>query len=249
MKHFFICALAALAAVGTIPRAEAKDPEEAESDHVIVTLKSGEQVDCYVHRGWHAENSVFKKENYSFKVTKTPDDKEPIEYTADDVVSIDYVETTENHPDGLRWESHPLAKPNFASRYHTHQMLFCVDKVGRNATTYWWKIWVSSGINGMGRSLQTNFGVRFHNDPEGIVYPYMLVNSVLMKDRYPGLQDFCKKWFKGPEGKVHKKEAEENDAWILDMYDAYLEQMGDEAGNLPYPIPDKKAGKNQADKE
>ena len=103
MKHFFICALAALAAVCTISRAEAKDPEEAESDHVIVTLKSGEQVDCYVHRGWHAENSVFKKENYSFKVTKTPDDKEPIEYTADDVVSIDYVETTENHPDGLRW--------------------------------------------------------------------------------------------------------------------------------------------------
>ena len=77
----------------------------------------------------------------------------------------------------------------------------------------------------------------------------MLVNSVLMKDRYPGLQDFCKKWFKGPESKVHKKEAEENDAWILDMYDAYLEQMGDEAGNLPYPIPDKKAGKNQADEE
>jgi len=110
MKHFFFCALAALATIGMISRAEAKDPEDAESDHVIVTLKSGEKVDCYVHRGWHAENSVFKKENYSFKVTKTPDGKEPIEYTADDVVSIDYIETTADHPDGLRWESHPLAK-------------------------------------------------------------------------------------------------------------------------------------------
>ena len=39
-------------------------------------------------------------------------------------------------------------------------------------------------------------------------------------------------WFKGPEGKVHEKESEENDAWILDMYDAYLEQMGDEAAIL-----------------
>ena len=57
----------------------------------------------------------------------------------------------------------------------------------------------------MSRSLQTNYGVRFHNDPEGIVYPYMLVNSVLMKDRYPGLKEFCKKWFKGPEGKAHNK--------------------------------------------
>lgn len=97
-----------------------------------------EEIDSIVC--WHAENSVFKKENYSFKVTRTPDDKEPIEYTADDVVSIDYIETTENHPDGLHWESHPLAKPNFAGRYHTLQMLFCVDKVGKNATTYWRKI-------------------------------------------------------------------------------------------------------------
>ena len=52
-------------------------------------------------------------------------------------------------------------------------------------------------------------------------------------------------WFKGPEGKVHQKESEENDAWILDMYDAYLEQMGDEAANLPYSIKDKKAKKKQ----
>ena len=40
----------------------------------------------------------------------------------------------------------------------------------------------------------------------------------------PGLKEFCKKWFKGPEGKVHKKEAKESEAWILDMYDAYLAQ-------------------------
>ena len=46
-----------------------------------------------------------------------------------------------------------------------------------------------------------------------------------MDPKYPGLKDFCKKWFKSPEGKVHKQEAEENDAWILDMYDAYLAQQ------------------------
>ncbi len=123
-----------------------------------------------------------------------------------------------------------------------------MPKVGKNATTYWWKIWVASGVNGMSRSLQTNYGVRFHNDPEGIVYPYMLVNSVLMKDRYPGLKEFCKKWFKGPEGKAHNKEADESASWILGMYDAYLEQMGDEAANLPYPIPGNKAGGGEADK-
>ena len=210
------------AVFGTMISAEAKDPEDAESYHVIVTLKSGEKVDCYIHRGWHAENSLFKKENFSFKVSKTPDDKEPIKYTADDVVSIDYVEATENHPDGLRWESHPLASPNLKSRYNTIQRLLCVDKVGKNATTYWWKVWVAAGQNFSRRKLVTYMGVRFHNDPEGVVYTYELVNSVLMKDKYPGLQEFCKQWFKGPEGKVHKHEADENDSWILDMYDAYL---------------------------
>ena len=52
-----------------------------------------------------------------------------------------------------------------------------------------------------------------------------------------------------PDMNPGDKEAEENDSWILDMYDAYLEQMGDEAANLPYPISDKKAGKKKADKE
>ncbi len=136
MKQLLLYVAFLLASVGTISQATAKEPEDSESDHVIVTLKSGEKVDCYIHRGWHAESSMFKKENFSFKVTKTPDDQEPIQYTADDVVSIDYVEATENHPDGLRWESHPLARPNFASRYNTLQRLFCVDKVGKNATTY-----------------------------------------------------------------------------------------------------------------
>ena len=44
MKRFFICALAVLAAFGTVSRAEAKDPEDAEADHVIITLKSGEKL-------------------------------------------------------------------------------------------------------------------------------------------------------------------------------------------------------------
>lgn len=225
MKQFLICASVVAAALCTNLTAMAKNPEKQESRHVIVTLKSGEKVDGYIHRGWHAESSVFKAENYSFKIVKDPDSKEePIVYKAEDVESIEYTEVTENDPDGIRWESHPLAKPNFASRYNTIQRLFCVDKVGKNATIYWWKVWVASGPNFSGRSLETYYGVRFHNDPDGVVYTYALVNSVLMDKVQPGLKEFCKKWFKGPEGKVHKKEAKESEAWILDMYDAYLAQ-------------------------
>lgn len=229
MKQLTICMATILSLFCMAPHAEAKNPENVESDHVIVTLKSGEKIDCYIHRGWQAEESMFKKENYAFKVLMSPDDKDPVEYTTDDVESIDYVEVTEAHPDGLRWESRPLASPSFSSRYNTIQRLLCVEKVGKNATTYWWKIWTSTGRNLASRQLVTYMGVRFHNDPEGIVYPYTLVNSVLMKDKYPGLKEFCKQWFKGPEGKMHKKEADENDSWILEMYDAYLAQRAAEA--------------------
>lgn len=249
MKKFIIRTLAlATTVLCTLPAAEARNPEKQESQHVIVTLKSGEKVDGYIRRRWHAENSLFKVENYSFKIVKDPDsDEKPVEYTAEDVESIEYTELTENNPDGIRWESRPLAKPNFASRYNTLPRLFCVDKVGKNATIYWWKTWVSTGQNMAGRRLETFYGVRFHNDPDGVVYTYALVNSVLMDKLQPGLKDFCRKWFKGPEGRVHKKEANESETWILDMYDAYLAQResapAEQPDNKPVKKSDKKSDK------
>jgi hypothetical protein len=228
MKQFLLFAATVLVTLGTISQAHAKKPNDQEFRRVIVTLKSGEKVDGYVHRGWHADNSLFKKENYSFKITKTPDDKEPIKYTADDVESVEYVEKTEANPDGVRWEAHNIASPGISNRYRTFHRLVCLNKAGQNATTYWWKTWTTERVGNIDRRvLKTIYGIRFHNDPDKIVYPYMFVNSVLMDKQYPGLKDFCKKWFKGPEGKVHKKEAKQNDAWMLDMYDAYLAEQTD----------------------
>ena len=55
----------------------------------------------------------------------------------------------------------------------------------------------------------------------------MLVNSVLLKDKKPGLKEFSKNWFKGKEGKARKKEADADGdgTWMLDMYEAYLAQQ------------------------
>ena len=223
MKQFLLFAAAVLVALGTINRAEAKKSADQEFRRVTVTLQSGEKVDGYLHRGWHAESSFLKKENYSFKLVKTPDDKEPVKYTADEVESIEYVEKTEAHPDGIRWESRDLASPGISDRYRTIRRMVCLNKAGENATVYWWKVWTTERVGNIDRRvLKTIYGIRFHNDPDNIVYPYMLVSTMLMDKLHPGLEDFCKKWFKGPEGKVHKKESKQNDAWILDMYDAYL---------------------------
>ena len=74
MKQFLLFAATVLVTLGTISQAQAKKPEDQEFRRVIVTLTSGEKVDGYLQRSWHAESSVLKKENYSFKLAKTPDD-------------------------------------------------------------------------------------------------------------------------------------------------------------------------------
>lgn len=208
--------------------ANAQKVKDQEFRHVVVTLTSGEKVEGYVKRGWHAEASLLKKSNYSFKLTPTPDSKEATKYTADEVVCIDYTEKTEDAPDGIRWEARQIASPGIGNRYRTIRRLVCLYKTGEHASIYWWKDWVvQTNGSGQRRYLATFYGIRFHDEGEEgeIVYTSMLVNSVLLKDKKPGLQKFAKGWFKGKEGKVHKKEAKQDAAWMLDMYEAYLEQQ------------------------
>jgi DNA topoisomerase I len=127
MKNLFLVVLALCV---YIPQANAQKVKDQEFRRVVVTLTSGEKVEGYVKRGWHAEASAFKKSNYSFKMTATPDDKEVLKYTADEVVCIDYTEKTENNPDGIRWESRELASPSIADRYRTIRRLVCLENTG-----------------------------------------------------------------------------------------------------------------------
>ena len=46
---------------GGIGDAAAQKTKDQEYRHVIVTLTSGEKVEGYVKRGWHAEASTFKR--------------------------------------------------------------------------------------------------------------------------------------------------------------------------------------------
>lgn len=43
MKRFLLCTATVLAMFGCISQADAKDPEDQEFRHVVVTLKSGEK--------------------------------------------------------------------------------------------------------------------------------------------------------------------------------------------------------------
>lgn len=229
MKRFIHLAVA-LAAAAAVSTAEAKKPEKEQEDeawrHVTVTLVSGEQVDGYIQRGWHAESSLLKRENYSFTIVAAPDSDEKTRYTADDVSSVEYVEVDgESYPDGIRWESLDIASPSIGNRYHTLRRMVCLMKADDNATLYWWKQWDWREYGKVRRrELVTYYGIRFNDDEERILYPYIFLSTVLLKDKKPGLQEFDKAWFKGAEGKEHKKQSKDDPTWVLDMYRAYLEE-------------------------
>ncbi len=133
-------------------------------------------------------------------MTATPEDKEVLKYTADEVISIDYTEKTENAPDGIRWESRELASPSISNRYRTMRRLVCLQKAGEHASVYWWKDWdVTPTQKGVQRRLVTYWGLRFHDEGEEgeIVYSTLLVNSVLLNSVKTGLR--------GKRGKPAKK--------------------------------------------
>ncbi|MBP3355857.1 MAG: hypothetical protein J6K95_01635 [Rikenellaceae bacterium] len=221
MNRLLSLAAVALLAAGTLFRAEAQKKNDPEYRRVTVTLASGEQVEGYIHRGWYAESSLLKRENFSFKLVPSPDSKQATKYTADEVLSIDFAKTTEAHPDGIRWESHPVAAPGLSDRNRVMQRLVCCDEKNDHAALYWWKTWdVTTNKNRTVRRLITVYGIRFEGDD--IVYPFSLVSTVLLKEKKPGLKEFSKAWFKGPEGKARKAEAKNSAAWMLHMYDDYL---------------------------
>jgi len=226
MKTILCFATAILAICGeaaAATAAPAKKTKDQEFRHVIVTLADGSTVEGYIKRGWHAESSLLKKENYSFKITPTPQGGEATRYTADEVTSIEYTEVTESDPDGIRWESHAVARPTIGDKYNTDRRFVCRHTVGERASIFWWKYWeVTTNAKGQTRTLRTVYGILFHDDPEAIVYPYTLVGTVLLKDKKPGLKEFLKSYFKGPEGKERKRESKEDAAWMLRLYDDYL---------------------------
>ena len=149
------------------------------------------------------------------------------QYTADEVESIEYVEKTEAHPDGIRWEALDIASPGLRDRYRTFRRLVCLNKASQNATTYWWKIWTTERVGNIDRRvLKTVYGIRFHDDPDR---PFIRIcwSTPCWWKTASRIAEVLQNMVQRPEGKVRKKEAKENDAWMLDMYDAYLAAQAD----------------------
>ena len=111
MKRMLFAVTLCCAVVASSGAYAQKKLKDLEFRHVIVTLASGEKVDGYVHRDWNTSVFSVKKANYSFKLVPTPDSKEAVKYTAEQVDNIVFVEPTEGNPEGARWESRGLYNP------------------------------------------------------------------------------------------------------------------------------------------
>lgn len=226
MKHRLLSVVVLLAAIGlTLLAAAEKRKKDQEFRRVVLTLKSGETVEGYLTAMWQPSRLQLKRPNYSLKLAETADGtkSESTKYTADNVARIAYVEKTEDHPEGVVWESHPVANPSIGNRYHTNNMFVCKEVSSEHATVYWYKNWTTQRRgNQTLRVLMTIYCLRFHDDPEGIVYPYTLLDSALLKEKKPGLKEHIKGWFKGAEGKERKRASRDDPSWMLDCYEAWL---------------------------
>jgi len=203
--------------------------KDQEFRHVVVTLVSGEKVDGYVHRDWNTSVFSVKRANYSFKLVPTPDSKEAVKYTAEEVDNIVFVEPTEGNPEGARWESRGRYNPIIGNTERATPTIMCVEKAGDNSTLYRWQAPDSDRMaDGSTRLyISTYYGLRLDND--GPVYmfmkdgkPYMGYFKIRFKNDDPELYDYLLTYFKGKEGKAHKKELADDPSLIMRVYDEYL---------------------------
>lgn len=233
---FFIAAAVAVSLSAGVVSAQESGRNKKEKDqeyrHIIVTLNSGEKVDGYIHRGWNVTAFDLRRENYSVKIVPSPDSKEAVKYTVDDMDNIVFVELTEGDPDGKLWEVCEKPAPAIGNTSRTIKTLMCVEKKGENSAVYWWngRISVPAGPNGKTRiKVVTFYGIKFGDND--IVYPFMcggkrdmgLLIALLKRGDEPELAETFRQYFiKGKEAKMHSKELKDDPTLVMRVYDEYL---------------------------
>ncbi len=230
MKRMLFAVALCCAVVASSDAYAQKKLKDQEFRHVIVTLASGEKVDGYVHRDWNTSVFSVKKANYSFKLVPTPDSKEAVKYTAEQVDNIVFVEPTEGNPEGARWESRGLYNPIIGNMDRSTPTIMCVEKAGDNSTVYWWQAPDSDRMADGSTLLYISsyYGIRLDND--GPVYMFMKDGrpdmgyiKIRFKKSDPELGDYLLTYFtKGKEGKAHRKELAEDPTMIMRVYDEYI---------------------------
>lgn len=180
MKRIFLVFIL-FAVVGLV---NAQQADDAEKDHVRLTLTDGAVVEGYVQTYW-IDGKLFKRMNTSFTVSPQPDGKNPVEYDASTVRSIEFVRKTSQDGKYDYLESQNVANPSLLKPKRTRRQFVYVEGANEIGKMYWWNGVDSQNMQLGKMNISTIYGVCLEGD--SVVVPFMTGNVIslnAMRIRY-----------------------------------------------------------------
>lgn len=180
MKRIFLVFIL-FAVVGLV---NAQQADDAEKDHVRLTLTDGTVVEGYVQTYW-IDGKLFKRMNTSFTVSPQPDGKNPVEYDASTVRSIEFVRKTSQDGKYDYLESQNVANPSLLKPKRTRRQFVYVEGANEIGKMYWWNGVDSQNMQLGKMNISTIYGVCLEGD--SVVVPFMTGNVIslnAMRIRY-----------------------------------------------------------------
>ena len=229
MKFKFLLCVAM--ALFTSAAASAKD-EDPESNHVVVTLSDGSQIDGYIRNDFKTGLKNFFSKTGTIRqyinIGKERKGGETKRYSAKEVKEYRFTEATEAFPDGATFVSDYINTPGLFKPHNCKRGF--AQELNRTdcGSILLWTVTKQEGGQQTRIRYVPAIGVRFTGAKaayslfiDGSHSDALLLNY--LKKQAPDLKKMIEEYFdKGKDAKAHRKELKENPSIILDIYADYL---------------------------
>lgn len=165
-------AFALLAFACALPVAAEGDDER---NHVVVTLADGTAVEGYVRQYWF-DGRMFSKPNRKFKMSSTPSGNDIKEYTAEEVMSVEFKKRGDDGAYYGRLESHDVANLSVLKPKKVTRQFVYAETQTPVGTIYWWNGYDSQRMQLGQIGISTIYGVRLKGDD--VIIPFMTGNVI-----------------------------------------------------------------------
>ncbi|MDE7155936.1 MAG: hypothetical protein K2N79_06595 [Muribaculaceae bacterium] len=219
-------------ALPCVAKKDKKVETDKEDVHVNVILFSGDTINGYLRSDFKTGlKNMFSKSgtiNQYINVGEQPRGGETRRLSASEVKEYHFLEPTEGYPEGARTISERINSP-VPFKPHASVRGFAYVKDTRECgTILWWRVWKSYGGRNTQYRLVTAVGVKLKGAKAA--YPLIVDGSIEMwgimnylKRKYPELYQYINEYyFKGKDGKAHRKELLDNPSTFMVLYEDFL---------------------------